>query len=165
MCTPFITHNQVCTVSVKPCFYYFTFIKIQITAVTYVLGLSRLFFCYAVGTEDSLAWPPEKSRNCISFSHTEGGRFDPRGRLAPPYSTLGGKTPTTALGKTPMPVGILPHSFVRNLRFLCQWIFQKNICIYMSDMKMRTIFSQTLIESLASMHNIIPGICWHCLEI
>ena len=67
-------------------FYYFTSIKIQITAVTYVLGLCRLFFCYAVGTEDSLAWPPEKSRNCISFSLTEGGRFDPRGRLAPPYS-------------------------------------------------------------------------------
>ena len=70
MCTPFITHHQVCTVSIQPCFYYFTSFKIQITAVTYVLGLCRLLFCYAVGTEDALAWPPEKSRNCISLLYT-----------------------------------------------------------------------------------------------
>ena len=88
MCTPFITQNQVCTVSIETCFYHFKLIKIQITAVTYVLGLYRLFFCYAVGTDNSLAWPPERSRNCISFSHTEGGgggggAFWPEGASCP----------------------------------------------------------------------------------
>ena len=30
---------------------------------------------------------------------------------------------------------------------------------------MRVIFLQTLIESLASIHDKIPGICWQCFEI
>ena len=40
-----------------------------------------------------------------------------------------------------------------------------NVLIYMSDMEMQLIFLQTLIESLGSMHDIIPGICGQCFEI
>ena len=36
---------------------------------------------------------------------------------------------------------------------------------YMSDMDMRLIFLQILIESLASIHDIIPRICGQCFEI
>ena len=37
--------------------------------------------------------------------------------------------------------------------------------IYMSDMKMLLIFFRILIDSLACIHDIIPGICWQCFEI
>ena len=40
-----------------------------------------------------------------------------------------------------------------------------NVLIYMSDMEMQLIFLQTLIESLGSIHDIIPGICGQCFEI
>ena len=35
----------------------------------------------------------------------------------------------------------------------------------MSDMEMRLIFLHTLMESLANIHDIIPGICGQCFEI
>ena len=73
MCNLVITYNQVWSVSIQPWFYYFTFIKIQITAVSYVVGFVSFVHLLWVGTEDSLALPPEKSPICNRFTLTKGG--------------------------------------------------------------------------------------------
>ena len=78
------------------------------------------------------------------------------------------KTPVTAWGKTPMRVGVLPDGFFQleschKLAIIVA--INSSNSIYMSDMEMQPTFLQTLIESLASIHDIIPKLCGRCFQI
>ena len=81
--------------------------------------------------------------------------------------TLGAKRPPLLRAKRPCARRFTPQicqlESCRKLAIIVS--MDTSNLIYMSDMEMRLILFKILIESLASIHNKIPGICGQCFEI